>query len=134
MNLLLRPDKIESRDDFFAYLEALLRSLDQALAAPPIPYGPAVDDQGAEWENTTLARFQEAMDAWMNNAGWIVHDRRESAVLAVLSMHDVDIGGDEEDLRQYLVPLGDWASSADLPADQDWRPAAEALAAGRCYE
>jgi hypothetical protein len=134
MNLLDHPDKIESRDAFRAYLDAMLHSLDQALAAPPIPYGPAVDHQGVRWENMTLGAFLGAMDAWMKDTGWTELDRRASAVWAALSGDDVAFDGDEDDLRKYLSGLRHWASNRDLPGNQDWRPAAEALRAGRAYE
>jgi len=134
MNLLKHPDRIESRDAFLAYLEAMLRSLDQALAAPPIPWGPAVDDQGVRWENTRLGAFLDAMDAWLRDSGWTEHDRRASAVWARVSVKDIAFDGDEDDLRRYLTDLRDWASNPDLSGDQHWRPAAEALRAGRAYE
>jgi hypothetical protein len=134
VNLLHRPDKIESRDAFYAYVGAMLRSLDQALANPSDPYGPAVDDQGVEWENTTLSMFAEAMHAWMVDQGWTSHDRRESLVWAALGALPEEPTGDEEDLRGYLERLLGWASDETLDEDQHWRPAAQALAAGRSYE
>jgi hypothetical protein len=134
MNLLRRPDKVESRDAFRSYVEAMLESLDQALANPSIPYGPAVDDQGNGWENTTLTAFMGAMDAWMRDSGWTEHDRRDSAVWAALSLNEAESAGDEHDLRQYLTGLRDWVSRVDLVGDQHWRSAAQALSAGRVYE
>ena len=46
-----------------------------------------------------------------------------------------DLGAEDEDaLRRHLARLSDWASNEDLPTDQHWRAAAQALAAGRQYE
>jgi hypothetical protein len=112
----------------------MLRSLDQALSNPSSPYEPAVDDQGERWENTTLAGFLEAMDAWLRDSGWTLHDRRDSAVWAAILVSGDEFIGDKDDLRRYLMDLLDWASTPGLPAEQDWRPAAEALRAGRAYE
>ena len=134
MNLLLRPDKIQSREGFRAYVEATLQSLNEALAQPTIPYAPAVDDHGSEWENTTLEMFLEAMDAWMTDTGWTSHDRRESLVWTALSVPYGVYSGDEDDLRRYLADLRDWASNPALPEAQHWAPAALALSAGRGYE
>jgi hypothetical protein len=132
MSLLSRPDKIDSRGSFAVYVEAMLESLDQALAAPPIPYGPAVDYKGIRWENTTLTAFLDSTDAWMRDSGWTELDRHGSLVWAALSNNGV-VEGDEADLRRYLSGLRDWASNPDLPSDQHWRPAAEALRAGRAF-
>jgi hypothetical protein len=134
VNLLRRPDKVQSREAFHAYVEAMLRSLNEALARPVIPYRPAVDDQGIEWENTTLEMFLEAMDAWMTDTGWTVHDRRESLVWTALEVPYGVHAGDEYDLRRYLAHLRDWASDPALPEDQHWTPAALALSAGQGYE
>ena len=128
MNPVLRPDKIQSRDDFRVYVDAMLQSLTQALANPAIPYGPAVDDQGVRWENTRLDTFQESMDAWMEDWGWTEHDRTESLVWAALALTP-GVGGDEDDLRQYLAELRDWASNPTLAEDQQWTSAAQAPAA-----
>jgi hypothetical protein len=134
VSLLRRPDKVQSREAFHAYVEGMLRSLNEALARPAIPYGPAVDGQGQEWENPTLEMFLEAMDAWMTDTGWTVHDRRESLVWTALSVPDGAYSGDEDDLRRYLADLRDWASDPALPEDQHWAPAALALRAGQGYE
>ena len=134
MNLVLRPDKVQSRDDFRAFVDATLQSLTQALANPAIPYLPAVDDHGMKWENTRLDVFQEAMHAWMEDWGWTEHDRTESLVWAALALTPGELGGDDDDLRQYLADLRDWASDPTLSEDQHWTAAAQALAAGRAYE
>jgi hypothetical protein len=134
MNLLRRPDKVESRAAFRSYVEAMIESLDQALANPSVPYEPAVDDQGDEWENTTLTAFMGAIYAWMRDSGWTEHDRRDSQVWAALLLNEAESAGDEDNLRQYLSDLRDWASKEDLIGDQHWLPAAQALAAGRAYE
>ena len=133
MSPLSRLGKVDSREAFAAYVEAMLKSLDQALSNPSLPYEPAVDDQGERWENTTLAGFLEAMEAWLTDAGWTVIDRRDSGVWAAI-LGTGDNGGDQDDLRRYLADLRDWASNPAVPGDQYWRPAAEALRAGRAYE
>jgi hypothetical protein len=134
VNLLRRPDKIQSREAFHAYVEAMCRSLNDALARPAIPNGPAVDDQGNRWENTTLETFLEAMDGWMSDTGWTVHDRRESLIWTALTVPHGEYSGDANDLRQYLADLRDWASNPALPIEQHWAPAAMALRAGQGYE
>src|SRR5688572_16141606 len=77
VSLLDRPDRIESREAFVAFLDAMLTSLDQAIRNPAIPYRHAVDDRGKEWKNTSLAGFLQAVDAWMTRTGWTELDRRE---------------------------------------------------------
>jgi hypothetical protein len=63
-DVLTRPDKVETREAFIAYVEAMLTSLDQALANPSVPNADAVDDHGVEWANTTMETFLAAMDTW----------------------------------------------------------------------
>jgi hypothetical protein len=40
----------------------------------------------------------------------------------------------EDALARYLDDLLDWASDPELPADQEWAAAGQALRAGRSYE
>ena len=133
VNLLHRPDKIDSRESFHRYVEAMHRSLEEAVATPSSPYGLAVDHQGVEWVNTRLDQFLEAMNAWMTDWGWTPIDQRDSPVWAALRVTE-PFAADEDGLRRYLADLRDWASNPDLARDQHWRPAAQALAAGRSYE
>lgn len=134
MHLLRRPDKVQSREAFAAYVDAMLRSLDEALTRPAIPYGPAVDHEGIEWENTTLEQFLEAMDAWMTTTGWTERDRRESLVWTAPSVSYGEHRGDVDHRRRYLADLREWASNPALPEEQHWSPAAQALRAGQGYE
>jgi hypothetical protein len=131
VDVLTRPDKVETREAFVAYLEAMLTSLDQALANPRVPYANAVDDHGVEWSNTTQGTFLEAMDAWITAWGWTALDRAESTVWSAVVPTDTDFVGDEHELRRYLASIRDWAMSHALGDDEHWRPAAQALAAGR---
>jgi hypothetical protein len=131
VDVLSRPDKVETREAFVAYIEAMLTSLDQALANPRVPHANAVDDRGIEWSNTTRGTFLEAMDAWMTAWGWTALDRAESKVWSAVVPTGGDFVGDEQGLRRYLANLRDWAVSHPLGDDEHWRPAAQALAAGR---
>jgi hypothetical protein len=131
ISLLRRPDRVESLQAFRLYVDALCRSLDQALAAPSIPERPAVDDHGVEWRNTTLSSFRFAMDAWLQDAGWTLHDRSEWATWGVLALEESDVTGDEPGLREYLEAVRTRAWNPALPEDWPWTPVAQALAAGR---
>lgn len=134
MNLLRRPDRVETREMFVSYVSAMIQSLDEALANPSIPYGPAVDDAGVEWENTTLSMFADAMNAWADSNGWGPHDRGDSAVLDTLLIGD-SLEGDGVALRRYLSDIAAWAGSGTVdPTDFGWRPAAMMLRSGRAYE
>jgi hypothetical protein len=134
VRLLNRPDKLDSREAFHAYVEALGESLRQALANPSSPYGPAVDDHGMVWENTRLDHFMAAMDQWLEDVGWTPIDRRFSPVWTALARTRNDDAADEDALVRYLDDLRDWASNPELPTDQHWAAAGEALRAGRAYE
>jgi hypothetical protein len=131
VSLHLRPDKVESLDAFRVYVDALRRSVDEALTLPAVPFRPTADVQGVEWENTTLTAFLEAMDAWFRETGWTAHDRRESTAWDVLALTDDVVTGDEDALREYLAGVRDRASGPGLPDDWHWQPVARALAAGR---
>jgi hypothetical protein len=134
VRVLNRPEKLDSREAFLAYAEALRQSLREALANPSSPYGPAVDDHGDEWENTRLDHFLEAMGAWMEDVGWTPIDRRDYPVWrAIATPRNEDEGGSDA-LGRYLDDLIDWASNPDLPRDQEWAAAGQALRAGRAYE
>ena len=134
MNPLRRPDRVETREMFATYVSAMIQSLDEALANPSIPYGPAVDDAGIEWESTTLSMFADGMNAWADSNGWGPHDRGYSAVLDTLSIGE-SLEGDEVALRRYLSDIAAWTGSDAVdPDDFGWQPAAMLLKAGQTYE
>jgi hypothetical protein len=62
-------DRVDSKESFLEFVAALRADLEASLAEervhPSSGYGPAARD----WENPSLDRFLEAMQAWAEDTG-----------------------------------------------------------------